>query len=174
MALHSQLVDDFLKRFSNYYGELLAYRQQPTPIESARLDAAFDTLFTTLTGYNALDERIAKTLGKKADLLLVLKHPELPLHNNSAELAARQRVRKRDVSFGPRTQDGKKAWDTFMSLVATTRVGCKYGQETQPRPILGRYMINPRLLRRYLKSRFCLDFLRLLSRCNLTNMWHNS
>jgi hypothetical protein len=68
-----------------------------------------------------LDQRIAKTQAKKDRLLLVLKHPELPLHNNPAELGARQRVRKRDVSFGPRTQDGVRTWDTFMSLAATTK-----------------------------------------------------
>ena len=33
----------------------------------------------------------------------------------------RQRVRKRDVSFGPRTQDGVRAWDTFATLAATTK-----------------------------------------------------
>ena len=36
-----------------------------------------------------------------------------------AELGARRRVRKRDVSFGPRTAEGGKAWDTFMTLAAT-------------------------------------------------------
>ena len=30
-------------------------------------------------------------------------------------------VRKRDVSFGPRTEDGKQAWDTFMTLAATAK-----------------------------------------------------
>jgi hypothetical protein len=54
-------------------------------------------------------------------LLMVLDHPEIPLHNNPAELAARMRVRKRDVSFGPRTRDGAKAWDTFMTLTATAK-----------------------------------------------------
>jgi hypothetical protein len=49
----------------------------------------------------------------------VLAHPEVPLHNNLAELGARQRVRKRDVSFGPRTAAGARAWDTFQTLVAT-------------------------------------------------------
>ena len=44
-----------------------------------------------------------------------------PLHNNPAELAARRRVRKRDISFGPRTPDGVAAWDTFMTLAATAR-----------------------------------------------------
>ena len=33
----------------------------------------------------------------------------------------RRRVRKRDVSFGPRTEDAKCAWDTFATLVATTK-----------------------------------------------------
>jgi hypothetical protein len=32
-----------------------------------------------------------------------------------------RRVRKRDVSFGPRTPDGAKAWDTFMTLTATAK-----------------------------------------------------
>ncbi len=98
----------------------------------------FDELFSTVTGYAALDDRIAKTRAKKDTLLMALQHPELPLHNNPAELAARRRVRKRDVSFGPtsarasgepqpspsvepRTEAGKKAWDTFQSLAETTK-----------------------------------------------------
>jgi hypothetical protein len=121
VALHRQQLDDFLKRFWDYYDQLLAYRQNPTHQECARLEADFDTLFATRSGYDELDKRIAKTRVKKASLLLVLKHPELPLHNNPAELAVRQRVRKRDVSFGPRTQDGVRAWDTFMTLTATTK-----------------------------------------------------
>ena len=121
VALHRLVLDDFLKRFWDYYHELLEYKKQPTPEESARLEADFDTLFATRSGYDELDKRIAKTQAKKASLLLVLKHPELPLHNNPAELGGRQRVRKRDVSFGPRTQDGCKAWDTFMTLAETTK-----------------------------------------------------
>jgi hypothetical protein len=68
-----------------------------------------------------LDQRIALTQEKKDGLLLVLRHPELPLHNNPAELAARRRVQKRDVSFGPRSPAGVEAWDTMMTLAATTQ-----------------------------------------------------
>lgn len=121
VAAHQQAVEDFLDRYWDFYAELLAYKQQPTPVEANRLSLTFDALFSTVTGYDALDERIAKTKAKKDTLLVVLQHPELPLHNNDSELAARRRVRKRDVSFGPRTQDGKKAWDTFMSLAATAK-----------------------------------------------------
>ena len=60
------------------------------------------------------------TRDKKPFLLAVLRHPEISLHNNPAEIEMRRRVRKRDVSFGPRTTDGKRAWDTFATLLATT------------------------------------------------------
>lgn len=121
VPLHRQLLDTFLTEFWTFYDELLAYRDQPTGEERTRLEARFATLFTTTTGYWALDERIRKTWAKQASLLLVLAHPEIPLHNNASELGARQRVRKRAISFGPRTAEGTKAWDTFMSLAATSR-----------------------------------------------------
>jgi len=121
IPLHRELLTDFLKRFWEYYAQLLVYRQSPSTEKSQLLEAEFDRLFATRTGYDELDQRIAKSQAKKSNLLLVLKHPELPLHNNPAELGARQRVRKRDVSFGPRTQDGVRAWDTFATLAATTK-----------------------------------------------------
>jgi len=118
---HRQELEKFQKEFWGYYHELRRYAEAPTVGERERLEAAFDVLFGQRTGYWALDERIAVTRGKKEELLVVLSHPEVPLHNNAAELGARQRVRKRDVSFGPRTREGSKAWDTFMSLAATTK-----------------------------------------------------
>jgi len=121
IALHRCQLEDFLKRYWEYYDQLLAYREKPSAEERKRLESQFDTLFATKTGYADLDQRIAKTRAKKTALLQVLQHPELPLHNNASELAVRQRVRKRDVSFGPRTQLGLQAWDTFMTLADTAR-----------------------------------------------------
>ncbi len=121
LPLHRHLLASFQEDFWDFYRELLAYREQPTPGEATRLEQAFDQLFGRTTGFVLLDQRIALTQEKKAGLLLVLQHPELPLHNNPAELAARRRVRKRDVSFGPRGPAGVKAWDTMMTLAATTQ-----------------------------------------------------
>src|SRR5205085_1172089 len=124
---HRALVEDFVQRFWTYYDQLLAYRERPTAVEAVRLAGEFDALFATITGYEALDERIAKTGAKTGCLLMVLTLPEIPLHNNPAELGARARVRKHDVSFGPRTREGAKAWDTFMTLAETaTKLGVSF------------------------------------------------
>jgi len=107
--------------FWTLYRRLLAYREQPTATDAAALRTAFDALFGTPTGYDQLDHRAALTLAKKDHLLLVLQHPAIPLHNNPAELGARQRVRKRDVSLAARTAEGVAAWDTFQTLVETAK-----------------------------------------------------
>jgi hypothetical protein len=131
---HWKLLAEFRGKFWDYYDELLAYQKNPTPEERTRLEKEFDRLFSTRTGYDHLDARIVKTREKKASLLMVLRHPEIPLHNNPVELEARQRVRKRDVSFGPRTADGVKAWDTFQSLAATTKkLGISFHQYVHDR-----------------------------------------
>jgi len=75
--------------------------------------------FATQSGYEELDERKQLTAAKWR-LLLVLEHPELPLHNNPAERRGTI-VLRRNISYGTQTKDGTQAWDTFMSLVATTR-----------------------------------------------------
>jgi hypothetical protein len=120
-GVHLTALTAFARDYWAFYRELLAYREQPTEAERVRLGTAFDTLFARVTGYDDLDARIAKTQAKKDALLLVLVHPELPLHNNASELACRARVRKRDVSNGPRTAEGAKAWDTGMTIVETAK-----------------------------------------------------
>jgi hypothetical protein len=52
---------------------------------------------------------------------MVLHHPEIPLHNNPVELDARLRVRKRVVSYGPRSAAGAKNWDAMETLLGTAR-----------------------------------------------------
>lgn len=119
---HQALWTSFRRLYWAFYAALLAYRTQPSAAEAARLRARFVALFSTVTGYAALDERIAKTLAHQTELLAVLTHPEVALHNNACELGVRRRVRKRDVSFGPRTVAGAKTWDTLHTLAATAQL----------------------------------------------------
>lgn len=109
----------FMKEYWEYYGKLLAYRETPTLAGAAQLRTDFETLFTREVKYAPLKECLQRTHGNREKLLLVLERPELPLHNNGTELAARQRVRRRDVSFGPRSEAGRRAWDVFQSLAGT-------------------------------------------------------
>lgn len=118
---HHYLLADFIKDFWNFYRHLQRYRASPSVAKAQQLSYQFDMLFSTQTGYDQLDKRIAKTKAKKERLLKVLEFPQLPLHNNPAELGARQRVFKRHISYGPRTQAGLAAWDTFMTLAATAK-----------------------------------------------------
>ena len=114
-------LDQFIELFWHYYTKLLDYKSSPSTKSAQLLSSEFDQLFSTQTAYHQLDERIFKTKLKKENLLLVLKYPQLPLHNNASELAARVLVRKRDVSLHLVTPEGTNANDTFLSIVHTCK-----------------------------------------------------
>jgi hypothetical protein len=118
---HCQTLDTFKENFWKLYRKLLAYRHNPNRKDAHFLQGEFEQLFGQTSGYEQLDKRKALTLAKKEPLLMVLSHPEILLHNNPAELGARQRVRKRDVSLHACSRDGIGAWDTFQTIVATAK-----------------------------------------------------
>ena len=117
----AQEVEVFVTYFWGYYRELRAYREAPTAARAQELSDLFDTLFAAAPQWAPLAERIARTRDHKDSLLQVLTHPEIPLHNNDMELAARQRVRKRDASLAAQSRAGVRAWDTLQTLVATAK-----------------------------------------------------
>lgn len=118
---HRIQLRDFLARVWAFYGRLNDFHENPDEEEKERLENEFDELFSTNTGYEELDKRIALTKEKKEELLLVLRFPEIPLHNNPAELALRELVVKRKISNGTRSGDGKAAWENMMSVLDTCR-----------------------------------------------------
>ncbi|MCO5381375.1 MAG: transposase [Methanosarcina barkeri] len=111
----------FIERSWDFYGGLCEFRENPDSEIAKQLSTKFDQVFSTITGYEKLDERICKTKENKEHLLKVLILPEIPLHNNAAELAARAKVRKRDVSLQTKTDEGTRANDTFMTIVQTAK-----------------------------------------------------
>jgi hypothetical protein len=62
---------DALKNFQieywDYYKELLKYKETPTKQRAEELSIMFDNIFSKVTGYEKLDERIRKTMGKNLD-----------------------------------------------------------------------------------------------------------
>ncbi len=93
----------------------------PLPQKAKRLNKRFDKIFTICTGYQDLDDRIAKTHSKKKQLLACLKHPKVPRHNNPAELATRVQSRIRDIHLHTMTPEGTAAKDTFATITQTAR-----------------------------------------------------
>ena len=116
---HQKLVNDFRSKIWDYYYELTEYKKNPKVEEKTRLSNLFDDIFSTKTGYDDLDYRIQMTKKKKDSLLVVLDYPDTPLHNNPAELAIRMYVIKRKISFGTRSDDGTKSWETFFTIMDT-------------------------------------------------------
>jgi len=118
---HQELLTGFLEEFWQYYRRLLLYKKAPDPLIARQLSTDFDSLFSRQTGYDLLDERIAKTKAKKKELLVVLAHPYVPLHNNDAELGARKEAQYRDVSFQTRNKRGTDAKDLFFTIIQTCK-----------------------------------------------------
>jgi len=118
---HARLLDAFVERYWGYYTSLERCRAGPTDELAETLRKEFDELFSTRTGYDALDQRIAKTAVKKDELLTALSVPEVPLHNNASELQARVSARRRDVSLHSRSVRGARAMDIFTTIVQTSK-----------------------------------------------------
>jgi hypothetical protein len=118
---HAKLLDSFANRYWDYYRSLQEYRADPSDEREALLRLEFDELFSTRTGYAALDDRIAKTAAKRDELLTVLSVPSIPLHNNASELQARVSARRRDVSLHSRSVRGARSMDIFTTLVQTSK-----------------------------------------------------
>ena len=102
-----------------FYDDLKAYRRDPTLQRKAALRARFDRIFRRRTGFATLDRLLARLLANKNELLMVLDHPEIPLHTNGSENDIRCQVTKRKISGGTRSDHGRDARDTFLSLLKT-------------------------------------------------------
>lgn len=121
ITYHQEVLQHFLTDFWQFYHRLLVYKQAPDPLIARQLSSDFDQLFARQTGFDLLDERIAKTKAKKKELLVVLEHPYIPLHNNASELAARVEVWFRGTSLQTRNQRGTLAKDVFFTIIQTCK-----------------------------------------------------
>jgi len=119
---HQEILDKFLESFWKYYQGLKAYQSNPNEKLKEELDSDFDTLFLhTKTGYEALDDLKSQKALKKENYLAVLDYPELPIHNNHTEQQVRWMVIKRKISYGTKSEAGRKARDTLTGLMLTCK-----------------------------------------------------
>jgi hypothetical protein len=128
----------------DFYDLLKRYKSRPNINLKAVIKQEFDSLFTRTTGYIELDKRIASTFENRNELLTVLDNPEVPLHNNGSEIAVREGVLKRKISYGTRSDLGKAAWENMLSILDTCRK-LKVGFFKYVRDIYSNDLCMPRL-----------------------------
>jgi hypothetical protein len=116
------------------YEGLKRYKQNPRTKAKVRLQAKFDQIFTMKTSSATLNQALKRLHKNKSELLMVLERPEIPLHNNGAENAIREYVKKRKISGSTRSEAGRRCRDTFTSLKKTCRkLGISFWQYLKDR-----------------------------------------
>jgi Transposase IS66 family len=103
----------------NFYAELKIDRANPSKIRRLVLRARFDRIFRRRTGFATLDRLLKRLHANKAELLMVLERPEIPLHTNGSENDIRCQVTRRKVSAGTRSDAGRDCRDAFLGLAKT-------------------------------------------------------
>lgn len=119
--LERQAQDWVREQIWHLYADLKSYQEAPSEAEKVRLGADFDALCQTETVCEPLNQALQRLHQHKAELLLVLDRPEVPLHNNLSERDIREYVKKRKISGSTRSASGRRCRDTFASLKKTCR-----------------------------------------------------
>ena len=127
-----------------YYADLKDYKAHPDADKKKSLMTRFDSIFTQQTRYETLNQLLKRIHQNKTELLLVLNRPDIPLHTNGSETDIRDFVKKRKVSGGTRSDEGRKCRDTFISLKKTCRkLGVSFWQYLIDRHGMGEQTIPP-------------------------------
>lgn len=133
-TVKQKTLEDVRKQVWELYDELKLYKVLPDEKDKIRLQEKFDTIFTQQTNFQLLNLALQRLHTNKAELLLVLDRPEIPLHNNLSENDIREYVKKRKVSGSTRSETGRQCRDTFVSLKKTCRkLGISFWQYLKDR-----------------------------------------
>jgi hypothetical protein len=101
------------------YKALMGYKNKPNEEDKIKIAKRFDNLCKTKTDYASLNLVLMRLYNNKAELLLVLERPDIPLHNNLSERDIREYVKRRKISGSTRSDEGRRCRDTFASLKKT-------------------------------------------------------
>jgi hypothetical protein len=103
----------------DFYQDLTEFKIAPRVEKKSQLAARFEQISTQKMCFITLNLALGRLHQNKPELLLVLQHPEIPLHNNLRESDIRDFVKKRKISASPRSENGRRCRDTFLSLKKT-------------------------------------------------------
>jgi Transposase IS66 family len=117
--LHRTAQQRMRKLIWNFHADLKAYQVSPGNNRRLALRARFDRIFRRRTGCVTLDRLLARLHANKAELLMVLDRPEIPLHTNASENDIRCQLTRRKLSAGPPSDPGRDCRDGLLGLAKT-------------------------------------------------------
>jgi len=131
---HRAALENVRTQIWDLYQILKAYKEAPGEKKKAEIRERFNLIFRQNTCFATLNLALERLYKNKKELLLVLNHPEIPLHNNLSEGDIREYVKRRKLSGGTRSDEGRRCRDTFASLKKTCRKhGISFWQYLQDR-----------------------------------------
>lgn len=116
-----ETLNKLVDTWQSFYKLMKKYKNNPSATVRIKIRSEFDRITSLKTGVKQLDAQLERTKKKVDKLLLFLKYPQLPLHNNLCENDLRERVIKRKISLQNRSIQGVKSWDLMLSLASTCR-----------------------------------------------------
>jgi hypothetical protein len=113
--------DKKLKQFWKLYrtlkkcinGNPLSYQRK------YQLRKRFENLCQPVEKFKVINNELSHLLNMKNEMLKCLEQPHVPLHNNMSESDIREYVKRRKISGCTKSDDGRDAIDTFLSLKKT-------------------------------------------------------
>lgn len=97
---HRRAKEQAQNTFWEIYKSLQTYRSEPSETAKLAIEAQFDELCQTKTGYPELNQSLDLLHAKREEFLAVLEYPHLPLHNNLSENDIREYARLRQGGSG--------------------------------------------------------------------------
>jgi hypothetical protein len=107
------------KEIWGIYHLLIDYKKNQCNELKSKIIKQFNEFCKTKTDYQTLNLVLKRMLANKNELLMALKRPDTPLHNNLSECDIREYVKRRKISGSTRSDNGRQCRDTFASLKKT-------------------------------------------------------
>ncbi len=112
---HKKAIESSRSKIWDLYDSLKDFKAHPYEQKKAEIEAHFDEIFTEKTLFATLNSALERLHRNKSELLKVLEHPVIPLHNNLSENDIREYVKRRKISGSTRSSLGRQCRDTFTS-----------------------------------------------------------
>lgn len=114
-------LDLFFEKAWELFDLMESYKQFPNEELKSKIEQDFKILFEKEYISFMINHCRANTLSRKKNLLMFLTYPTIAIHNNQAESYIREKVIRRKISGGHKSEAGAASGNLWISLFQTVR-----------------------------------------------------